>query len=188
MGMNDGHFAEPTDDGRANHLPGMRVPPIRLVDATGDLHVLGEVDSRWLVLYVYPRTGGPGIELPDDWDLIPGARGCTPQACSFRDHAADLANMGATVWGLSAQPATEQREFQERMHIPFPLLNDSDLELSRQPVNLPTFDGGDLTLYKRITLLISEATIRKVFYPVFPPAENAAQVIGYLTDSEHEVS
>ena len=136
--------------------------------------------SGRLVLYVYPRTGGPTIELPDDWDLIPGARGCTPQACSFRDHEAELTMLGATVWGLSAQPIAEQREFAARMHIPFPLLNDTSLLLSRAPMNLPTFTTGDMTLYKRITLIARDSVVEHAFYPVHPPERNASDVIAWL--------
>jgi peroxiredoxin len=144
---------------------------------------LDAVPTRWLVLYAYPRTGGPDVVLPGDWDLIPGARGCTPQACAFRDHEAELGALDATVWGLSAQPITEQRRFARRMHIPFPLLNDSELTLSRPPLSLPTFTAAGLTLYRRATLIATGGRIVKVFYPVFPPDRNARDVIAYLTSA-----
>jgi peroxiredoxin len=140
-----------------------------------------DLETRFLVAYLYPRTGGPGIDLPDGWDLIPGARGCTPQGCAFRDHQHDLASLDATVWGISAQPLEEQAGFAERMHIPFPLLHDGELTLSRPPLRLPTFDAEGLTLYRRATLVVDRGVIRKVFYPVFPPDENARQVVDYLT-------
>jgi len=174
------NLPEPVDDGACEHLNGLELPPIELLSTTGTVHSLHDVSSRWLVLYVHPRTGGPGVTLPEDWDLIPGARGCTPQSCAFRDHHAELQSLDATVWGLSAQPIEEQREFVDRMHIPFPLLNDSALRLIEQPLRLPTFTVEGLTLYKRVTLITDEARISRVFYPVFPPDRNASEVIDYL--------
>ena len=174
------NLPEPVDDGACEHLNGLELPPIELLSTTGTVHSLHDVSSRWLVLYVHPRTGGPGVTLPEDWDLIPGARGCTPQSCAFRDHHAELQSLDATVWGLSAQPIEEQREFVDRMHIPFPLLNDSALRLIEQPLRLPTFTVEVLTLYKRVTLIADEPRISRVFYPVFPPDRNASEVIDYL--------
>lgn len=171
---------EPADDGACDHLVGLELPDLVLESAAGGAYRLHSAVSRWLVLYVYPRTGGPDISLPDDWDLIPGARGCTPQACAFRDHQREIAALDATVWGLSAQPITEQRDFAERMHIPFPLLNDTQLLLARPPLRLPTFTAAGLTLYRRVTLIAREARIVKIFYPVFPPDRNAQDVIAYL--------
>jgi peroxiredoxin len=172
---------EPVDDGACDHLPGMDLPAVELRSHDGALHPLREPTSRWLVLFVYPRTGGPGIALPDDWDLIPGARGCTPQSCGFRDHHAELRALDATVWGLSAQPVNEQQQFAERMHIPFPLLNDSGLRLAGAPLHLPTFGVDGRTLYKRVTLVAERGRITRVFYPVFPPDRNAADVVEHLT-------
>ncbi|MPZ54814.1 MAG: redoxin family protein [Acidimicrobiia bacterium] len=171
----------PIDDGACDHLPGVEMPAIELASTMGSPRVLDQVSSRWLVLYVYPRTGGPDIDLPDDWDLIPGARGCTPQSCAFRDHHSELRELDATVWGVSTQPMAEQVEFTERMHIPFPLLNDSALQLTQPPLQLPTFTAAGTTLYKRVTLIAEHGKIAKVFYPVFPPDRNAADVIEYLT-------
>lgn len=159
------------------------MPGLVLSDTTGLKLRLDQVPTRWLVLYAYPRTGGPGVELPDDWDLIPGARGCTPQACAFRDHQEELASLDATVWGVSAQPVEEQSSFAARMHIPFPLLNDSNLQLAGPPLRLPTFDAGSTTLYKRLTLIVERGTVRKVFYPVFPPDANAAEVVRFLREA-----
>lgn len=175
-----GDLPRPLDDDAADHLHGLELPPIELAGTDGARHRLDAAATRWLVLYVYPRTGGPGVDLPEDWDLIPGARGCTPQACSFRDHHEELAGLHATVWGVSAQPVEEQREFADRMHIPFPLLNNSSLSLADPPMRLPTFDGGAMTLFRRLTLIAEHGTIVRVFYPVFPPDRNAAEVISYL--------
>ncbi len=170
----------PVDDGAAAHLPGLELPDLTLPAATGAPVALRDVDTRWLVAYVYPRTGGPGIVLPDDWDLIPGARGCTPQSCAFRDHHQELAALGATVVGVSAQPFEEQAEFAARMHISFPLLNDAGLELAGPPLRLPTFGAAGRTLYKRITLVAEQGTVRHAFYPVFPPDRNASEVLTWL--------
>lgn len=171
---------EPIDDGAADHLPGIPIPAVELDVAGGGHRVLTDFSTRWLVLYVYPRTGGPDIEMPANWDMIPGARGCTPQGCAFRDHHQQLQRLDATVFGLSRQPIAEQEEFGERMHIPFPLLNDSALKLAAAPLRLPTFPAGDLELYRRITLVADRSGIAKVFYPVFPPDRNAADVVAWL--------
>lgn len=171
---------EPIDDGACDHLVGLELPEVTLESARGESIEMRSATSRWLVLYVYPRTGGPGVTLPQDWDLIPGARGCTPQACAFRDHHAELSDLDATVWGLSAQPVEEQREFVERMHIPFPLLNDAQLLLADPPLRLPTFAADGLTLYRRVTLVIEGSRVVHVFYPVFPPDRNVSDVISYL--------
>lgn len=172
----------PDDDGLADHLPGLRLPDVDLeVAGGGRLPIVGDPSRRWSVLYVYPRTGGPGIGLPADWDMIPGARGCTPQACAFRDHHAALADLDATVVGISAQPIEEQESFARRMHMPFPLLNDADLLLAEPELSLPTFTAGGMTLYRRVTLIAERSVVRHVFYPVFPPSENASDVVRWLT-------
>ncbi len=134
-----------------------------------------------LVVYVYPRTGMPGQPSPAGWDDIPGARGCTPQSCAYRDSLAELTSLGATVLGVSTQSPGEQREFTEREHIPFPLLSDSGLRL-RDALRLPTFEVEGMTLYKRLTFVAEGGKITKVFYPVFPPDRNAADVLGWLAD------
>lgn len=176
------NLPQPEDDGAADHLVGISLPSISLPTAAGGSVLLDEFETRWLVLYVYPRTGGPDVDLPDDWDMIPGARGCTPQSCAFRDHHTELQELDATVWGLSAQPIREQSDFGERMHIPFPLLNDSDLRLARSGLSLPTFQGGGLTLYRRLTFIADRTGVVRVFYPVFPPDRNAEEVTRYLHD------
>ncbi len=176
------NLPEPVDDGACSHLAGLELPDIELPGIDGLVRSLRSVSTRWLVLYVYPRTGSARVALPDDWDLIPGARGCTPQACAFRDHHAELEALNATVWGVSAQPLREQQEFAERQHIRFPLLNDSELWLARPPLRLPTFTAGGLTLYRRVTIIAERNRISRVMYPVFPPDRNAAEVIAVLKE------
>jgi len=176
----------PVDDGAAAHLPGRRLPALAFGSTRG-----GEVElaaaaaaARTLVLYVYPRTGVPGQPSPDGWDAIPGARGCTPQSCAFRDHHAELRALGADVLGLSAQPASEQAEFAAREHIPFALLSDPGLRLA-EALGLPTFEAGGMRLYKRITLIAgADGAIEQVLYPVFPPGRNAAEVLAWLRERE----
>jgi peroxiredoxin len=173
----------PVDDGAAVHLRGLRLPAMALSSTLGGEVELADAAVRAgaLVLYVYPRTGMPGQPSPDGWDAIPGARGCTPQSCAFRDHASELAALGAQVLGLSAQPPEEQREFATREHLPFALLSDPDLRLAAA-LSLPTFEVAGMRLYKRITLVIEAGAIAKVFYPVFPPDENAAEVLAWLRE------
>lgn len=168
----------PQDDGAADHLVGSVVPPLVLDSSAGPVD-LAEWAQQRLVVYVYPRSGRPGVEMLPGWDAIPGARGCTPQSCAFRDHHAELAELGARVLGLSAQPLDDQVEFAERNHMPFPVVSDERLEV-RDALRLPTFDVEGLTLYKRLTFVASAGRIEHVFYPVFPPDRNAADVIAYL--------
>ena len=135
-----------------------------------------------IVVYAYPRTGVPDVANPDGWDAIPGARGCTPQSCAFRDHYRELRSLGLNaIYGLSTQSSAYQREAAERLHLPFPLLSDEQLELTRA-MNLPTFQVAEMTLLKRFTLIITDGQIEHVFYPVFPPDRNAAEVIAWFTE------
>ncbi|HYV15998.1 MAG TPA: peroxiredoxin [Conexibacter sp.] len=175
---------EPIDDGAADHLPGLELPALALPSTLGGTIELAAAARAvgTLVLYVYPRTGVPGQPSPDGWDAIPGARGCTPQSCAFRDHHAELQALGAEVLGLSAQSAEEQREFATREHIPFALLADPDLQVAHA-LELPTFEVEGMRLYKRITLIVRGNAIVKAFYPVFPPDRNAAEVLGWLQSS-----
>lgn len=175
----------PVDDGAAEHLVGVRVPPLAFASTQGGTVDLAAAAAHagTLLLYVYPRTGSPGQPSPDGWDAIPGARGCTPQSCAFRDHHAELRAVGADVLGLSAQPADEQAEFAAREHIPFALLSDSTLRLA-EALRLPTFEAAGMTLYKRITLVIEDSVIAKAFYPVFPPDRNAAEVLAWLRERD----
>ncbi len=173
----------PVDDGGAAHLLGMRIPPISLV-ATDDSSVnLAALTGR-SVVFAYPRTGEPGkISLVDNWDMIPGARGCTPQTCSFRDLFAELKAAGAShVFGLSTQSNEYQTEMASRLHLPFPVLSDEKLELTRA-LGLPTMEVAGLTLMKRLALIIDDAQITHVFYPVFPPDRNAGDVLAWLKEN-----
>jgi peroxiredoxin len=169
----------PLDDGASDHLLGSSIPPVRLCSTLGGELDLAEAARGLLVLYIYPRTGRPGEPLPAGWDGIPGARGCTPQSCAFRDHAAELAHHGAATVGVSAQSAADQLEFAGREHIPYPLLSDPELELARA-LSLPTFEVGELRLYKRLTLIARAGVIERVFYPVFPPQHNASEVLAWF--------
>jgi peroxiredoxin len=169
----------PVDDGAADHLGGAAVPSVSLPATDGGVVDLAAAARSTLALYVYPRTGVPGQPLPAGWDAIPGARGCTPQSCAFRDAAAELAGLGAAVLGLSSQPLAEQRDFASREHIPYPLLSDAGFELGRA-LGLPTFEAEGGRYYRRITLVARAGRIEKVFYPVFPPQRNAADVIAWL--------
>jgi peroxiredoxin len=169
----------PEDDGAADHLPGLELPDVALPSSQGPVS-LAELARERLVLYVYPRSGRPGRPLLPGWDEIPGARGCTPQSCAFRDHAAELAELGARVAGLSAQSLEDQVEFAERNRMPFPVVSDERLELARDP-GLPTFEVEGLTLYKRLALVAEEGRIVKVFYPVFPPDRNAEEVVAWMS-------
>jgi peroxiredoxin len=173
----------PTDDGAASHLVGMKIPPISLV-ATDDTSVtLASVAGR-TVVFAYPRTGEPGkIALVDDWDMIPGARGCTPQTCAFRDLFAELKAAGAGhVFGLSTQSNTYQTEMASRLHLPFSVLSDKKLELTRA-LGLPTMEVAGLTLMKRMALIIDDGRITRIFYPVFPPDRNAGDVLAWLKEN-----
>ena len=168
----------PVDDGGCDHLPGTPVPALTLESSLGPVS-LRELSVDLAVLYVYPRTGTPGRPTPDGWDAIPGARGCTPQSCGFRDHAADLADFGARVAGVYTQSLDEQLEFAERERMPFPVIADPEHRLGTS-FGLPmfTFDGSEL--YKRVTLVLEAAHVAKVFYPVFPPDRSAVDVIEWL--------
>lgn len=169
----------PQDEGAAAHVAGMAVPDIALPATDGSTVNLSKLGGR-AVVYIYPRTGRPGEAMPEGWDAIPGARGCTPQSCSFRDHFAELKDLGvARVFGLSTQDSDYQREAAERLHLPFPLLSDADLRLARA-MDLPTFSAAGMTLLKRMTLVVEDGIVAKVFYPVFPPDRSAAEVVTWL--------
>ena len=172
----------PDDDGAARHLRGRAVPDIELTATDGSRVSLARLGGR-TVVYVYPLTGQPGVALPDGWDDIPGARGCTPQSCAFRDHFGELSAAGADrVFGLSTQDSTYQREAATRLHLPFLLLSDAGLELS-VALDLPVMSVGGQTLMKRMALIIDDARITHVFYPVFPPDRNAGDVLAWLVEN-----
>lgn len=168
----------PVDDGACDHLSGMELPSVPLLSTAGRIVDLGSLPGR-TVVYCYPRTGRPDREPPHGWNEIPGARGCTPQSCAFRDHYQELQALGASVVGLSTQSRDYQQEAVERLHLPFELLSDSELAFSRA-LQLPTFEVDSMTLIKRLTLIIFDGRIEKVFYPVFPPDKNAEEVINWL--------
>jgi peroxiredoxin len=169
----------PIDDGACAHLPGMRLSCVPLVSTGGRRVDLSQLTGR-TVVYCYPRTGRPDQEVPTGWNQIPGARGCTPQSCAFRDHYQELRRLGAAeVFGLSTQDSAYQREAVERLHLPFELLSDERLEFARA-LKLPTFLVDRMTLIRRLTLILRDGAIEKVFYPVFPPDANAEVVLSWL--------
>ena len=173
----------PQDDGATRHLRGARLPDIELPATDSSVVSLSRLTGR-TVVYVYPRTGKPGQAMLDGWDAIPGARGCTPQSCGFRDHFAELKRLGvAQLFGLSTQDSAYQREVVERLHLPFPILSDEQLQLTRA-LQLPTFTAAGMTLLKRMAWVIDDGVITHAFYPVFPPDRSAQQVIDWLQASK----
>ena len=183
--MNEGPFTQlpdnlpvPKDDGGASHLIGRPLPDIGLLSTSGATINLHERRGL-VVVYAYPLTGRPGVPLPAGWDEIPGARGCTPESCAFRDHQAELRDLGAEVFGLSTQSSDYQREVRERLHLPFDLLSDEAFAFT-DALSLPTFSVESLRLLKRLTLICREGVIAHVFYPVFPPDKHADEVVDWL--------
>jgi len=171
----------PVDDGACNHLIGLQLPAIPLIATEGSVVDLAQLPGL-TVVYCYPRTGEPGKVVPEEWDLIPGARGCTPQSCAFRDHYQELRQAGAAhVFGLSTQTTAYQQEAVGRLRLPFALLSDENLAFTRA-LRLPTFEFAGMTLIKRLTLIIADGKIIKVFYPVFPPQQNAEEVLAWLSE------
>ncbi|HWZ10035.1 MAG TPA: peroxiredoxin [Xanthobacteraceae bacterium] len=171
----------PQDDGGARHLPGMKLPDLALPATSGGAVNLARLAGR-TVLYLYPRTGVPGVDLPPGWNDIAGARGCTPQSCGFRDHFAELKGLGVShLFGLSTQDTDYQREAAERLHLPFAILSDAGLAFTRA-MKLPTFIVAGMTLLKRMALVVDEGIVGKAFYPVFPPDQNAAEVVAWLRE------
>ena len=169
----------PEDDGLADHLIGMKLPSLSLVATNGIKIDLSQVQGRFVV-YCYPRTGTPNTSLPEGWDQIPGARGCTPQSCAYRDHYQELKALGAEVFGLSVQTTQYQTEMVNRLHLPFPVLSDEYFEFQRA-LNLPTFEVAGMTLLKRLTLIVQDGVVEAVHYPVFPSDSDPAWVIGKLS-------
>jgi len=183
----------PVDDGAASHLPGMTMPALELPSTDGSVRRVDVVPagSERFIIYAYPMTGVPGVELPPGWDDIPGARGCTPESCGFRDHAAELSGLGAAVAGLSTQSTPYQQEVVSRLGLPFPLLSDASLALTNA-LRLPTFEietgalhdgAGVKTLLRRLTLVVRDGRIEKVFYPIFPPDKHADEVVAWLAEN-----
>ena len=169
----------PEDDGGARHLSGVRVADVALPSTAGGNVSLAKLSGR-TVLFAYPMTGTPGVALPDGWDAIPGARGCTPHTCAFRDLHAELVDAGAcAVFGLSTQTLPEQQATVERLHLPFSLLSDAGLALTRA-MALPSMEVAGKTMIKRLALIVDDGVATRVFYPVFPPDRNAADVLAWL--------
>ncbi len=174
----------PENDGSTNHLRGLRLPNISLKATDGSTVSFGNISNR-LVIYCYPMTGQPNVALPDGWDQIPGARGCTPQSCSFRDHYQELQALGAEVVGLSVQTTEYQKEMVDRLHLPFPVVSDSDYQFQKA-LNMPTFMAAGMTLLKRVTLIANHGVIEAVHYPIFPSDSDPGWVIDYLKRSQNQ--
>lgn len=168
----------PQDDGAAAHLKGMQIPDISLYATTGKKLNPGDIQGR-LAIYCYPMTGQPNVALPEGWDQIPGARGCKPQSCSFRDHYQELKSLGVQVIGLSVQSHQYQLEMVDRLHLPFPVLSDEDYQF-QQALHLPIFTVAGMTLLKRITLIANDGVIEAVHYPIFPSDSDPAWVINMM--------
>ena len=169
----------PIDDGLADHLIGMKLPSLSLLSTNGTKIDLSQIQGQFVV-YCYPRTGTPNSSLPEGWDQIPGARGCTPQSCAYRDHYQEIKALGAEVFGLSVQTSEYQKEMVGRLHLPFPVLSNERFEFQRA-LNLPTFDVAGMTLLKRLTLIIRDGIVEALHYPVFPSDSDPAWVIGTLS-------
>lgn len=168
----------PQDDGACNHLVGMPLPNVALLATDGSMVNLSQLAGR-LVIYCYPMTGQPNVPLPEGWDQIPGARGCTPQSCAFRDHYQELQALNANVFGLSVQSTDYQREMATRLHLPFQVLSDEQYQFQKA-LNLPTFVAAGMTLLKRVTLISHQGRIEAVHYPIFPSDSDPAWVLNYL--------
>lgn len=170
----------PVDDGACRHLTGMQVPSLSLQSTAGRSLNLAEIQAPTTVVYCYPMTGKPGEPLPSSWDTIPGARGCTPETCGFRDYYRELKGLGAEVFGVSTQTTEDQREMVERLHVPFEVLSDNGLAFTRA-LNLPTFEIQGRIFIKRLTLIARQGRIAHVFYPIFPPNAHADEVFSWLS-------
>jgi peroxiredoxin len=173
------NLPRPVDDGAAAHLTGMAMPKILLPSTAGRMIDLSALGSPRSVIYCYPRTGVPGEPLPDGWDMIPGARGCTPQSCGFRDLIAEFRRLGVEVFGFSTQSSEYQQEAVSRLHLPFEILSDAEFKACNA-LRLPMFEVKGMRLVKRLTLVIHNGSIEHVFYPVFPPNESAAETLRWL--------
>lgn len=182
-----GGLPVPVDDGAADHLAGLAIPNLDLPAADGDTVALNKLGAGRAVIYLYPLTGRPGVDLPEGWESIPGARGCSTEACDFRDHYDDLRNAGIDiVYGVSSQDAAYQAEVVDRLRLPFTMLSDVKFQLA-DALKLPTFQAsGHLRLYSRLTLIIRDGRIEHVFYPIFPPNAHAQQVLAWLREDSDQ--
>lgn len=167
----------PEDDGACDHLRGTSLPDINLSKTDGNTINISEL-TGYTVIYIYPMTGKPNVALPEGWESIPGAMGCTPQSCSFRDLHKEIIQY-ANIYGLSSQDTDYQQEAKSRLHLPFELLSDHSF-LLKQALSLPSFTVEGVQRYKRLTLILNDDVIEKVFYPVFPPDENADNVLNWF--------
>lgn len=170
---------KPRDDGGCAHLVGLRMPAVRLASTRGDRIDLAALPPGRAVLFAYPMTGRPGVALPEGWDEVPGARGCTPQNCALRDTHRAFLDLDAAVFAVSTQQSVYQREMAERLHLPYPVLSDADFALA-DALRLPTFEAGGMRLIRRLTLIVEDGVIEHVFYPVFPPDRSAEPVLEWL--------
>lgn len=178
---------QPEDDGAANHLTGTALPVITLSGTAGKSITLASLRGR-SVIYMYPMTGRPDTPLPNGWNMIPGARGCTPQSCAFCDHMKELKSLGVdNLFGVSTQDNAYQQEAATRLHLPYPLLSDENLELQKA-LNLPTMRVEGKTLLKRLTMIVDDGIIKHTMYPVFPPDKNVEDVIHWLTQKRNKSS
>jgi peroxiredoxin len=173
------NLPRPVDDGAASHLRDMAMPQISLRSTAGRMVDLSNLSAPRTVIYCYPMTGVPGVPLPEGWDMIPGARGCTPQTCGFRDHHQEISHLKAEVFGLSTQTTEYQLEMAGRLRVPFEILSDADFRFC-EALRLPTFEVDGMRLLKRLTFIVRDRRIEHVFYPVFPPNESANQVLRWL--------
>ena len=169
----------PVDDGAADHLMGVLMPPISLRSTGNRMVDLSELSAPRTVIYCYPMTGVPGKPLPEGWDMIPGARGCTPQTCGFRDQYQELLQFEIAVFGLSTQTAEYQREMADRLHLPFEILSDAEFKLC-EALRLPTFEVDGMRLVKRLTMIVRSGRVENLLYPVFPPNESANEVLRWV--------
>lgn len=175
-----GNLPVPEDDGQASHLIGMSLPEVALTSTTGDAVLLNKLPNL-SVIFIYPMTGVPGVALPQGWDDVPGARGCTPQACAYRDSYQEIRKIADAVFGLSNQVTSYQREFRDRVHLPYELLSDSEGAV-RTAMNLPHFELHGKSYLKRLTMIIKSGVIKTVHYPVFPSNEDALWVLETLAN------
>ena len=177
------NLPEPEDDGACDHLLGLQLPDIELGVTPGTSINLSSLPNN-TILFFYPMTGRPGVSLPNGWDEIPGARGCTPQACAFRDHHTELTSLGFHVFGVSTQNSSYQNEVKDRLHLPYEMISDSKLKL-KKAMTLPTFAIDNREFYKRFTMVVINSRIYKTFYPVFPPNKHAENILAWLHNEKN---
>lgn len=171
----------PLDDGACEHLENMRIPNVSLWSTDNQEINLSNLRG-WNLIFCYPMTGRPGVPIPEGWAQIPGAAGCTPQACSYRDNHAELKRNGVGVYGISTQTSEAQKEASIRLGLSYPLLSDANHSFS-SALKLPLLEVDGLKLIKRVTLVLKDGAIKKCFYPVFPPDKNVVEVTAWLSQN-----